>query len=76
MTFMKNLSIQFLKTNLNNRLSNSTLAASMRLNAMLLKFATSEDRQAALQGRKGLAKTKLGLDEDLTTAQQAHKSKL
>jgi hypothetical protein len=27
-------------------------------------------------GRKGLAGTKLGLDEDLTPTQQAHKSKL
>jgi hypothetical protein len=43
---------------------------------MLLKFATSEDRQAALRGRKGLARTKLGLDEDLTPAQHARKSEL
>jgi hypothetical protein len=39
-------------------------------------FATSEDRQAALQGHKGLAGIKLGLDEDLTPTQQACKSKL
>jgi hypothetical protein len=43
---------------------------------MLFKFATSEDRQAILQGLKGLAGTKLGLDEDLTPSQQAHKSKM
>jgi hypothetical protein len=43
---------------------------------MLLKFAMSEDCQAALQGRKGLAGTKLSLDEDLTPAQQARKSEL
>jgi hypothetical protein len=42
----------------------STLAASARLDVVLLKFATSEDRQAALRGRMGLARTKLGLDED------------
>ncbi len=50
--------------------------ASARLGAVLLKFTTNEDRQAALQGHKGLAGTKLGLDEDLTPTQQAHKSKL
>ncbi len=43
---------------------------------MLLKFATSEDRQVALRGRKGLAGTKLGLDEDFTPVQQACKSEL
>jgi hypothetical protein len=41
-----------------------------RPNVMLLKFATSEDRQALLRRHKGLARTKLGLDEDLTPAQQ------
>jgi hypothetical protein len=35
---------------------------------MLFKFVTSEDYQVVLRGRKGLAKTKLGLDEDLTPA--------
>jgi hypothetical protein len=49
---------------------------SARLDVVLLKFTTSENRQAALQGRKGLAGTKLGLDEDLTPVQQACKSKL
>jgi hypothetical protein len=43
---------------------------------VLFKFATSEDRQAALRRRKGLARTKLGLDEDPTPTQQARKSKL
>ncbi len=43
---------------------------------MLLKFATSEDRQAALRGRKGFAGTKLGLDENLTPTQQARKPEL
>jgi hypothetical protein len=43
---------------------------------MLLKFATNEDRQAALRGRKGLPGTKLGVDEDLTPAQQARKLEL
>jgi hypothetical protein len=54
----------------------STLTAGVCPGAMLLKFATSEDRQAALQGRKGLAGTKLGLNEDLTPAQPARKSEL
>ncbi len=34
-------------------------------NAMLLKFAMSEDYQVVLQERKGLAGTKLGPDKDL-----------
>ncbi len=46
------------------------------LGAVLLKFATSEDRQATLWGRKGLAGTKLGLDENLMPTQQARKSEL
>jgi hypothetical protein len=46
------------------------------LGTMLLKFATSKDRQAMLRGCKGLARTKLGLDEDLTPTRQARKSKL
>jgi hypothetical protein len=54
----------------------STLTAGARLGIVLFKFATSEDCQAALWGRKGLARTKLGLDEDLTLAQQARKSEL
>ncbi|CAK9258448.1 unnamed protein product [Sphagnum jensenii] len=49
----------------------STSAAGARLGAVLLKFTTNEDRQATLRGHKGLAKTKLGLDENLTPAQQA-----
>jgi len=49
----------------------STLTASTHPGAVLFKFATSEDRQAALRGRKGLARTKLGLDEDLMPTQQA-----
>jgi hypothetical protein len=44
--------------------------------AMLVKFATSKDRQATLWGRKDLGGTKLGLDEDLTPTQQVHKSEL
>jgi hypothetical protein len=40
---------------------------------MLLKFATSKDHHAVLRKCKGLAGTKLGLDEDLTPAKQAHK---
>ncbi len=54
----------------------STSTISARPGAVLLKFATSEDRQAALRGGKGLAGTKLGLDEDLTPTQQARKSEL
>jgi hypothetical protein len=54
----------------------STLTTGVRPGVVLLKFATGEDRQAALWRRKGLAGTKLGLDEDLIPAQQAHKSKL
>jgi hypothetical protein len=44
--------------------------------AVLFKFVMSEDCQAALRRCKVLARTKLGLDKDLTLAQQAHKSKL
>ncbi len=36
---------------------------------VLLKFVTSEDRQAVLRGCKGLVGTKLGLDKDFTPAQ-------
>jgi hypothetical protein len=43
---------------------------------VLLKFATSENRQAVLRGRKGLIGTKLGLDENLMPMQQACKSEL
>jgi len=52
----------------------STSTASTCPDAVLLKFATSEDRQAALRGHKGLAGTKLGLDEDLMPTQHARKS--
>jgi len=54
----------------------STSTASACLGAVLLKFATSEDYQAMVRRHKGLAGTKLGLDEDLMPTQQAHKSKL
>jgi len=47
----------------------STSTVSTRPSAMLLKFEMSKDRQATLQGRKGLIGTKLGLDEDLTPTQ-------
>jgi hypothetical protein len=47
-----------------------------RLSAMLLKFATNEDRQAALQGHKGIVGTKLALDKDFMLAQQVHESEL
>ncbi len=40
-----------------------------RPNVVLFKFATSENYQAVLQGRKGLVGTKLGLDEDLMPTQ-------
>ncbi len=43
-----------------------TLEVNVRLGAMLLKFTINEDRQVALQGRKGLVGTKLALDEDFT----------
>ncbi len=54
----------------------SASAMGVRFSAMPLKFATNEDRQAALQGHKGIAGTKLALDKDFMPAQQAHKSKL
>jgi hypothetical protein len=54
----------------------STSATSACPDAVLLKFVMNEDRQAMLQGHKGLARTKFGLDEDLTPTQQKHKSKL
>jgi hypothetical protein len=47
----------------------STSMASTCPRAVLLKFATNEDRQVALRGRKGLAWTRLGLDEGLTPTQ-------
>jgi hypothetical protein len=47
----------------------SPLMVGTRPNTMLFKFATNEDRQIALQRRKGL-------DEDLTPAQRACKSKM
>jgi len=47
----------------------SALMVGTRPNTMLFKFATNEDRQTALQRRKGL-------DEDLTPAQRACKSKM
>jgi hypothetical protein len=43
---------------------------------MVLKFAMNEDRQAVLQRCKGLTGTKLGIDGDLTLAQQACKLEL
>ncbi|CAK9875397.1 unnamed protein product [Sphagnum jensenii] len=46
------------------------------LDMVLFKFVTSEDRQVTLRGCKGMVGTKPGLDEDLTLAQQACKSKL
>jgi hypothetical protein len=36
----------------------------------------SKNRQVVLQGHKGLARTKLGLDEDLMPTQQARKLNL
>jgi hypothetical protein len=54
----------------------STLAVGARFSAMLFKFVISKDRWVAFRGHKGLAGTKLGLDEDLTPTQQACKSKL
>jgi hypothetical protein len=42
----------------------------------VVQVCNSEDRQVALRGRKGLAGTKLGLDEDLTLVQQARKLEL
>ncbi|CAK9211037.1 unnamed protein product [Sphagnum troendelagicum] len=54
----------------------STSMASTHLGVVLLKFATSEDLQAVLRGRKGLTGTKLGLGEDLTPTQQVCKSEL
>jgi hypothetical protein len=44
----------------------STSATSMCPSVVLLKFTMSQDHQVALQGRRGLAGTKLGLDENLT----------
>ncbi|CAM6027169.1 unnamed protein product [Sphagnum balticum] len=41
-----------------------TSAIGMRPGTVLLKFVTSEDCQVALRGRRGLVRTKLGLDED------------
>jgi hypothetical protein len=54
----------------------STSVVGARFDMVLLKFATNEDRQALLRGRKGIARTKLGLDEDFTPTQQARKLEL
>ncbi|CAK9221707.1 unnamed protein product [Sphagnum troendelagicum] len=54
----------------------STSIASTHPGVVLFKFAMSEDRQAALRGRKGLVGTRLGLDEDLMPTQQVRKSEL
>ncbi len=54
----------------------STSTVGVRPGVVLLKFATNKDCQATLRGRKGLARTKLGLDEDLTPVQQARKLEL
>jgi hypothetical protein len=43
---------------------------------MLFKFTMNEDRQATLRGRKSLARTKLGLDENIMPTQQVRKLKL
>jgi hypothetical protein len=47
----------------------STPMTGARPSVVLFKFTMSEDRQVALQGRKGLVGTKLGLDKDLTPTQ-------
>jgi hypothetical protein len=52
------------------------LATSACLVTVLLKFTTSEDHQATLQGCKGIVGTKLGLDKNLMPMQRVHKSKL
>jgi hypothetical protein len=44
--------------------------------AVLFKFATSENSQAALRRHNGLVGTKLGLNKDLTLVQQARKSEM
>jgi hypothetical protein len=54
----------------------STPTANVCPGTMLLKFITNKGRQVALQRRKGLAKTRLGLDKDLMPTQQARKSEL
>jgi len=54
----------------------SALTTVVRPDVVLFKFVMSEDRQVVLRGRKGMARTKLGLDENLTPTQQACKSKL
>jgi hypothetical protein len=54
----------------------STQVTGVHPSKMLLKFATNENHQAALRGRKGLARTKLGLDKYLTLVQQARKLEL
>jgi hypothetical protein len=43
---------------------------------MLVKFATNEDCQVVLRGRKGLTGTKLGLEKDFMPTQQTHKSEM
>jgi hypothetical protein len=52
----------------------STSMTSARPDVVLLKFTTNKDFQVALRKHKGLAGTKLGLDEDLTPTQQVCKS--
>ncbi len=45
-------------------------------NMVLLKFATGKDYQVALLRRKGLARTKLGLDKDFMPTHQVRKLEL
>ncbi|CAK9861968.1 unnamed protein product [Sphagnum jensenii] len=47
----------------------STSTTSTRPDVVLFKFATNEDRQVVLQGRNGLTRTKLGLDENFMPTQ-------
>ncbi len=54
----------------------SALVASTGFSKVLFKFVTSEDHQATLWGRRGLARTKLHLDENLTPTQQVRKLEL
>jgi hypothetical protein len=54
----------------------SALMAGARFDAVLLKFMMSKDYQVVLRACKGLVGTKLGLDKDLTPAQQARKQEL
>ncbi len=52
------------------------LAVGAHPEGVVIKLKISKDHKVALQGCKGLGRTKLGLDDDLSPMQQACKSEM